>query len=57
VTTRGFAEAEMAEVGRLIAQVLGNLQDASVIDDVRHRVMALTERFPLYAWRQQMAAA
>jgi glycine hydroxymethyltransferase len=55
VTTRGFAEAEMSEVGRLIAQVLDNLQETSTIEEVRHRVMALTERFPLYAWRQQMA--
>ena len=45
----------MAEVGRMIAQVLNNLQEASAIDEVRHRVRALTERFPLYAWRQQMA--
>ncbi|HXE04473.1 MAG TPA: serine hydroxymethyltransferase [Bryobacteraceae bacterium] len=56
VTTRGFAEADMIEVGRLIAQVLDNLQETGTIEEVRHRVMALTERFPLYAWRQQMAA-
>ena len=56
VTTRGFKEAEMIEVARLISQVLANIGSDDVIRDVRQRVAALTARFPLYANRQQLAA-
>jgi glycine hydroxymethyltransferase len=52
VTTRGFREAEMREVAGLIAKVLENTQDESVIAEVRKHVAVLTERYPLYAWRR-----
>jgi glycine hydroxymethyltransferase len=52
VTTRGFKEAEMREVGALIARVLENVSDESVLAEVRERVGHLTARFPLYAWKQ-----
>jgi glycine hydroxymethyltransferase len=52
VTTRGFREEEMRQVARLIARVLENLDDAAVIAAVRQEVAALTERFPLYAWKR-----
>lgn len=56
VTTRGFREAEMKEVGALIAEVVTQLgKDAAavepVLESVRKRVAALTDRFPLYAWK------
>jgi glycine hydroxymethyltransferase len=51
VTTRGFAEPEMREVGSLIARVLDHVSDAGVIAAVRERVAALTARFPLYDWK------
>jgi glycine hydroxymethyltransferase len=51
VTTRGFQEAEMREVGALIAEVLSNIANEDVIASVRQRVGALTARFPLYAWK------
>jgi glycine hydroxymethyltransferase len=51
VTSRGFKEAEMTEVGRLIAEVLANIANESVIASVRERVGVLTARFPLYAWK------
>jgi len=51
VTTRGFQETEMREVGALIAEVLSNISDELVIAAVRKRVAALTARFPLYAWK------
>jgi glycine hydroxymethyltransferase len=51
VTTRGFRETEMHEVARLIAQVLEDISSESVLAGVRRKVGALTERFPLYAWR------
>ncbi|MCC6365316.1 MAG: serine hydroxymethyltransferase [Bryobacterales bacterium] len=51
VTTRGFGEAEMREVGLLIAEVLSNLTNEDVIASVARRVGALTARFPLYPWK------
>ena len=51
VTTRGFREAEMREVGALIAEVLNHIADAGAIAAVRNRVDALTARFPLYQWK------
>ena len=61
VTTRGFGEAQMREVAGLIAEVVTQLgADATkigpTIEAVRRRVGELTERFPLYAWRQATAA-
>ena len=56
VTTRGFKEPEMAEVAKLIGRVLSQIGSEEVIREVRQRVGALTERFPLYAYKQQLAA-
>ena len=56
VTTRGFREAEMREVGQLIVRVLENVSSEEVQIEVRRRVAALTERFPLYAWKLNTAA-
>jgi glycine hydroxymethyltransferase len=52
VTTRGFREAEMVEVGRLIAQLVNNIKSEAALAEVRRRVAALTEKFPLYAWKR-----
>ena len=54
VTTRGFREPEMREVGELIARVLENVSSESVLADVRRQVALLTARFPLYAWKWDM---
>jgi glycine hydroxymethyltransferase len=51
VTTRGFRESEMREVGELIGEVLHHISDAGAIAAVRQRVDALTARFPLYPWK------
>ena len=48
-TTRGFGEAEFAEVGRLIARVLDAPGDAAREAEVRTQVLDLTRRFPIYA--------
>src|SRR5699024_3685199 len=48
VTTRGFKEADMKEVGNIIAEVLHNLEDNTKLADAEKRVTALTDRFPLY---------
>jgi len=57
VTTRGFREAEMRKVAALITRVLENISDESVQAEVRRGVSALTEEFPLYAWKLTAAAA
>jgi len=51
VTTRGFREPEMREVGALIAEVLHHIADEQAIAGVRQKVGALTSRFPLYNWK------
>jgi len=55
VTTRGFGENEMREVGRLIALVLKDVKSEQLRADARKGVAALTEKFPLYTWKQQAA--
>ena len=51
VTTRGFREAELREIGSLIARVIENVSNESVLSEVRQRVAVLTDKFPLYAWK------
>jgi glycine hydroxymethyltransferase len=51
VTTRGFEEGEMRQVGALIAEVLHHIADEGTIAAVRQKVGALTARFPLYHWK------
>jgi glycine hydroxymethyltransferase len=55
VTTRGFQEAEMRQVGALIAEVLGDIASEDTIAAVRQKVDALTLRFPLYNWKLDAA--
>jgi len=57
VTTRGFGEKEMREVGGLISEVLSDPASESVLASVRRRVGALTEAFPLYGWKLSRALA
>lgn len=52
VTTRGFGEQEMKEVGRLISKVLHDVKSEQTLEEVRRGVSALTQRFPLYPWKQ-----
>lgn len=51
LTTRGFREEQMTEVAELIALVLSNPSNEDTLATVRRRVSALTDRFPLYAWK------
>src|SRR5215468_10530865 len=57
LTTRGMKEAEMRQVGRWIANVLNNRNDAAVLSKVRRDVLELAEAFPLYAERRERAHA
>ena len=56
-TTRGFGQAEFRDIGKLIAEVLDGLKvansdegNAAVEAAVKEKVIALTERFPLYPY-------
>lgn len=57
VTTRGFRESEMQEVGSLIATVVNDINSQETLASVRRRVTNLTERFPLYGWKLARATA
>ncbi|WP_163580475.1 serine hydroxymethyltransferase [Gracilibacillus saliphilus] len=48
VTSRGFGEAEMEEVAKIIALTLKNPEDEATLKEARERVAALTAKFPLY---------
>jgi len=48
LTTRGFDEAAIREVGDCIARVVDAPDDEATRTDVAERVDALTEQFPLY---------
>jgi glycine hydroxymethyltransferase len=48
LTTRGMREAEMVELGGLMARVLGDLANEKTIGEVREAAAALAKRFPLY---------
>jgi glycine hydroxymethyltransferase len=49
VTTRGFGEAEVAELSGWIADVIDNIADPSVNARVRKQVIEICRRFPVYA--------
>lgn len=48
LTTRGMKEEEMKLIARLMAMVLKNIGNESVMKKVRDQVRELCERFPLY---------
>lgn len=49
VTTRGFKEEDMREVGRIIAELLKNHESEEAKKAARAAVTALTDKHPLYA--------
>src|SRR3954471_21838914 len=57
VTTRGMKEAEMREIGRLIAEVIHAPESEEVRTKVTRGVADLTARFPLYPKRLKGAAS
>jgi len=48
ITTRGMKEEEMKIIGELISKVLHNINNESVIKNVREEVRELSSRFPIY---------
>jgi len=51
LTTRGMKEADMVEVGKLIARALLALDNETTLAEVKRDVQKLCGRFPLYASR------
>ena len=51
LTTRGMREAEMRQIGRLIASIIREPESENVQMQVKRAVAELTSRFPLYAQR------
>lgn len=50
ITTRGIKENHIPEIVNFIDRVISNIEDESVINDVRNQVNHLMSQFPLYAW-------
>jgi len=48
ITTRGFKEAEAAQVANWVADIVLSPNDAAVLQKVKAEVQALTARFPVY---------
>ncbi|WP_323708888.1 serine hydroxymethyltransferase [Mammaliicoccus sciuri] len=48
VTSRGFDEEAIEEVGRIIALVLKKPEDEQTLKEAHERVLSLTSKFPLY---------
>lgn len=48
LTTRGFKEDDMREVGNIIALVLNDITNEEKKEEARRRVAALCEKYPLY---------
>lgn len=48
ITTRGFKEAECAQLANWIADVLDNIDDAATIERVKGQVLDICARFPVY---------
>ncbi|MGJ9385835.1 serine hydroxymethyltransferase [Salipaludibacillus sp. CF4.18] len=48
VTSRGFKEAELKEIGKIMATVLKATDDEEVLKKGHEAVLSLTSRFPMY---------
>ncbi|MDD4607396.1 MAG: serine hydroxymethyltransferase [Patescibacteria group bacterium] len=48
LTTRGFKENDIQQVGELILKVVKNIDNQTIKDEVKKQVQELVQRFPLY---------
>jgi len=48
VSTRGFMELEMRQTGELMLRAIAARDDDAALGELRHEVMELLDRFPLY---------
>jgi glycine hydroxymethyltransferase len=56
LTTRGMREEEMVTIGKLICEVLADVESETVQQTVRRKVEELTRKFPLYPRRIEIDA-
>lgn len=49
VTTRGFKEAEVAQIAGWICDILDNVHDAAKIEQIKKQAEQLCQRFPVYS--------
>jgi glycine hydroxymethyltransferase len=49
VTTRGFRKQECEQVANWIADILDDIQNIALVERIRGEVIALCQRFPVYA--------
>jgi glycine hydroxymethyltransferase len=48
VTTRGFKEEDMIEVGKIIAQAIHSYNDENVLKQLKEKSQKLCDKYPLY---------
>ncbi len=48
LTTRGFTETEMREIGKLIARVIADPESETVAEQIKKEVRTMTDSHPLY---------
>jgi glycine hydroxymethyltransferase len=48
ITTRGFGEPEVEELAHLVAMILGDINNQSLLDSAANQVAALCAKFPVY---------
>lgn len=49
VTTRGFHSQEVIEVAHWMCDILDNIEDLALAERIKHKVVALCNRFPVYS--------
>ena len=48
LTSRGMKESEMKEIGKMIAHLIKNINNASVVEKTKKDVLEITKNFPVY---------
>ena len=49
VTTRGFGENEVRELAGWMCDIMNDVQNQSLIDEIRSKVLEICQRFPVYS--------
>jgi glycine hydroxymethyltransferase len=54
LTSRGMKEADMEQIAKLMSKALHNVENETVLGEVKRDVRKLCDRFPLYTQRLEM---
>jgi glycine hydroxymethyltransferase len=54
LTSRGMREGDMEQVAKLVSKALHNVENETVLGEVKRDVRKMCERFPLYTSRLEM---